>query len=220
MPNIYRFNIGSDFIRKASSAITDFIANHPGKIRIALSGGSSPKAVYEKLSQNEYIDWNRIELYEVDERYVPEGSAESNARMIRESLSDKAHLNAFDTSREIADALNVYEQKLQKLNRPYFDLVLLGLGADGHTASLFPRGPELEEVERLVVHSKSPKGVTDRLSLSFPAIMSSKKIIFLIRGADKQEVFEDLLDEDIHENDIPAKVILDHDDVDIYYDYS
>lgn len=225
MQNIYKFNIGNDFVAKASHAIEAFIAEQGSKpLRIALSGGSSPKAVYEKLAKSEAIDWSQIELYQVDERYVPENSEDSNAKLIHESLTSKIPtlkaFHTFDTSKSIEEVLTAYEDRLRKLGKPLFDLVLLGLGEDGHTASLFPHGTELEEVEKLIVHSKSPTPPTDRLSLTYPAIMSSQKIIFLIRGANKKGMLEKWLEGDFSEEEIPAKVILDHQDVDVYYDYS
>lgn len=225
MPSIYKFNIGSDFVSKATHAIETFIAEKGSKpLRIGLSGGSSPKAVYEKLAISKKIDWSKIELFQVDERYVPRNSEDSNAGMIEESLTSKLanlkRFHSFDTSESIEEAIKSYEKKLAKLDRPLFDLVLLGLGSDGHTASLFPHGPELDEVERLVVSSNSPIGTKERLSLSFPAIMSSHKIIFLIRGVSKKDVVKKWLEEDLSEEEIPAKVILDHPNVDVYYDYS
>ena len=224
MPNIYKFNIGNDFVAKATKAIEDFIVSQDGPLRIALSGGSSPRAVYEKLAKSTQIDWSRIELYEVDERYVPFKDRESNAKMIQESLVSRVKklkaFHYFDTSKEIGKALELYEAKLKKLSSPLFDLVILGLGSDGHTASLFPFGPELEELEHLTLASMSPKGVAQRLSLSFPAIMNTQKIIFLIRGSEKQEIVERWLSTEGSEDEIPALIPLDHEDVDIYFDYS
>lgn len=225
MPNIYKFNIGNDFVAKASHAIEAFIEEQGEKsLRIALSGGSSPKAVYEKLAKSETIDWSRIELFQVDERYLPIDSDNLNAKLIRDSLTSKIpELKAFhtmDTSQTIEKTRADYEKKILKLNRPFFDLVLLGLGTDGHTASLFPNGPELEEVEKMVVSSKSPIPPINRLSLTYPAIMSSQKIIFLVRGANKKEIVKKWLKEDSDTEEIPARVILNHSDVDIFYDYS
>ena len=128
--------------------------------------------------------------------------------------------HTMDTSKPMEKVLADYEKKILKLNRPFFDLVLLGFGKDGHTASLFPYGPELEEVEKMVVSSKSPIPPIDRISLTYPAIMNSQKIIFLVRGADKKEMVKEWLEEDGGAEKIPAKAILDHPDVDIFYDYS
>ena len=211
MSNIYKFNIGNDFVTKAAHAIENFIVEQGEKpLRIALSGGNSPKAVYEKIAKSEKIDWSTIELFLVDER-----SDHSNEAMIKETLISKLpELKAFHPLTEKT------ENQLHKLNRPFFDLVILGVGSDGHTASLFPHGPELEEVEKLVIHSKSPIPPTDRITLTYPAILNSRKIIFLIRGADKKEIIQKWLDGESSEEEIPAKAILDHEDVDIFFDYS
>ncbi|MDH5596848.1 MAG: 6-phosphogluconolactonase [Candidatus Peregrinibacteria bacterium] len=211
MPNIYKFNIGSDFVLKAVTGIEDFMeSSEASSIRIALSGGSSPIAVYEKLAASQKIDWSRIEIYQVDER-----SDHSNEEMIREALiaklSDLKAFHPFDKN---------YEKKIQALPRPFFHLVLLGLGEDGHTASIFPHSSAVEEIEALTLKTESPTGVKERITLSFPAILSSEKIIFLIRGAGKKEILSRWLSDEGSEMEIPAKVILDHPDVDVYYDYS
>lgn len=210
MLNIYKFNIGSDFATKAANAIESFIKTQEKQpVRIALSGGSSPKAVYEKLAKSD-IDWSTVELYQVDER-----SDHSNAKMIEESLTSKLKnlkvFHKFD---------NKYEAKIKKLERPFFDLVLLGLGTDGHTASIFPNSKAIEELEDLVLKTESPSGIKERMTLSFPAILSTEKIIFLIRGAEKKGILEKMMDEESSEMKIPAKIALQHDNVDIYYDYS
>lgn len=211
MPNIYKFNIGNDFVSKATQAIEGFIREQGSKsLRIALSGGNSPKAVYEKLAESDEIDWGKIELYLTDER-----SDHSNEKTIKEAL-----ISRLQNLKRFYPLNHKIEDQLHKIPRPFFDLVILGLGADGHTASLFPHGPELEEVERFVTHSKSPAPLTDRLSLTYPALLSSRKIIFLIRGANKKEIFQKWLDEETSEEEIPAKAILDHENVDIFYDYS
>ncbi len=217
-PNIYKFNIRNDYVAKAATAIEDFVHNGD-KVRIALSGGSSPGIVYKKLALSQNIDWSKVELYQVDERYVPENSENSNAGMIREALPH-AEFHGFDSGKPIKRALESYEKMLRKLSPPLFDLVILGLGEDGHTASLFPHGPELEVLNHLTVHSISPDGIKDRLSLTFPAIMSTQKIIFLIRGAHKKSIVARLLESDDSEYDLPAKIALEHPDVSIYYDYS
>jgi len=211
MLNLYKFNIGNDFVSKASSAVEEFIVNQEKDIiRIALSGGSSPKAIYKKLAKSEVIDWSKIELYQVDER-----SDHSNAEMIQETLTSKlTNLKSFHKLTEKT------EIELNKLNRPFFDLVLLGLGSDGHTASIFPNTEAINELESLVLKTESPRGIKKRMTLSFSAILSTEKIIFLIRGANKKEILNKMLDKETSEQEIPAKVTLEHDNIDIYYDYS
>jgi 6-phosphogluconolactonase len=208
MPNLYKFNIGNDFVSKAASAIRDFIEGQEKEtVRIALSGGSSPKAIYEKLAANEKIDWSRVEIFIVDER-----ADHSNETMIKETLVSKLpNLKKFHPLTDGTEA------ELKKLSRPFFDLVLLGLGRDGHTASIFPHSEAITELEKLVLHTESPAGVKERITLSFPALLSTEKIIFLIRGTDKKEIVKKWLSEEGDEQEIPARVALEHDDVDIYY---
>lgn len=210
MPNIYKFNIGADFVSKACLAITSYIKGM-GKetIRIALSGGESPRAVYANLSKAD-IDWGHVELFLVDER-----SDGSNRKMIEESLTSKiVGLKAFYHFGKN------YEAKITERGRPFFDLVLLGLGSDGHTASIFPHTEAVEEIEKVILETQSPTGIKERMTLSFPALLSAEKIIFLIRGAGKKEILEKWLESNASEMEIPAKVMLAHDNIDIYYDYS
>jgi 6-phosphogluconolactonase len=223
---LFRLENIKDYSENASAAVYEFIKQSIQKnnvARIALSGGNSPKAVYEKLSRAD-IDWSKVELYMVDERYVPMDHPESNVRMIMDTLMPEVkgvRLFAIpDTKKPIKEAAADYNEMLQKHSRPLFDLVILGLGKDGHTASLFPGIPELDEMSKFFVHTESPAGIKDRLSLTFPAIFSSRKIIFLIRGQSKKKVIDQWLsDVTIRESKLPAKTVLEHEDVEIYYEY-
>lgn len=211
MPNLYKFNIGNDFVIKAAKAIEDFISeSEKNPVRIALSGGSSPKAVYEKLAESEKIDWSKVEIFIVDERID-----DSNRKMIEGALTSK-----LPNLKKFHPLTDKTEKELEKINRPFFDLVLLGLGEDGHTASIFPRSEAITELEKLILHTQSPAGVKERITLSFPAILSTQKIIFLIRGANKKEILEKMLNEETSEMEIPAKIALEHQDTDVYFDYS
>ena len=108
MPNIFEFNIGSDFVAKASTAIEQFIIEQEKPLRIALSGGSSPEEVYERLAVSQEIDWSQIELYQVDER-----ADHSNAAMIKEALTSK-----LPTLKAFHEFDGNYETRIKKLNRP------------------------------------------------------------------------------------------------------
>ena len=148
-----------EFVRAGRSAI-----GAQGRFSVALSGGSTPKALYSLLAAN-YADfaWNRVFLFFGDERHVPPTDAESNYRMINESLLTKITIpaeNVFRVKAENADADAAaadYEQQLRRFFElkpgefPRFDLILLGMGPDGHTASLFPDSAALDEQSRLVV---------------------------------------------------------------------
>lgn len=223
--NIHKYNIGTQFVVEATRAIETFIAGQKeDTIRIALSGGSSPIAVYEKLAESKLIDWSKVEIYQVDERFVPSDDVESNKKMIETHLLSKIEnlkaFYAFNTSKSLEEAVTSYGERIKKLTTPLFDLVILGMGTDGHTASLFPHGPELDELETMALDSISPNGVAERLSLSFPALMNCQKIVFLVRGAEKKEMIEELLNGDKMEYEVPAKIAFEHQNVELYYDYS
>lgn len=219
-----KYQSQSDFIHHSAKAIESVILEAIKKnkeVRIALSGGSSPKKVYEALSRSQKIDWDKVSVYLADERCVDKNSEESNAKMIKESLINKItvkHFYPFKTFLPIDKCLEDYEKSLHSIQKgSLFDLVILGLGADGHTASLFPNIPELDEEKKWVVHTQAKGYATeDRVSLTFPAILSSGRIIFLIQG-NKDNVMQKWLHEEMDFHQLPAKKILDHSLVDILY---
>ncbi len=225
---LHEFNNTSDYIKNAVDSIESFInqkLENQKIFRLALSGGSSPIPVYKALTKSS-IPWSRVCLFLVDERYVPPKSNDSNAKMIQELIVDQvSNLRRFyqyNTRKPIAIIVDQYQKTLQDQKKsPLFDLVILGLGGDGHTASLFPQIDELHENRRLVAHTKSPDVNTqDRLSLTFPAILNTSKIIFLIRGANKQLMVERWLSGNHSIDEIPATKILEHENVEIFYDES
>jgi len=167
-----------------------------GVIYLALSGGETPGPLYEMLASSE-IDWRSVEIFLVDERFVGYENPESNYRMVRSSLISRIEIpgrnvhpvpTGLPSPRESATA---YRNTLLKAMGtdpwPGFDLVILGIGADGHTASLFPRGPGLES-EDLVVATRAPPGyaTADRVSLSLGAINCSREVILLAAGGEKR----------------------------------
>jgi len=133
-----------------------------------------------------------VEFFQVDERYVPQGDVNSNFNLIIQSgLPPLARaFHHFDTSISIAESLRKYEIELPE----YFDLVVLGIGEDGHIASLFPHDPALHEKIRLVAHTTTDVfAVKDRLTITLPLILSSKKILVLLKGAEKKKVLDEIL---------------------------
>jgi 6-phosphogluconolactonase len=179
-----------------------------GSFSVALSGGHTPAGLYEKLggqrppakSQGEAsgISWTQIELYFGDERCVPPDDPESNYRMVRETLVDKIPIPAenvhrIEAERPPAEAAAAYEQTLRsqfglgERELPRFDFILLGMGPDGHTASLFPNTAGLAERSKLVIANYVPQLATDRITLTLPVLNNARCLAFLIAGEDKAE---------------------------------
>lgn len=224
MPTIYQYKNEADYVLDATQAIEDFVLwklAEQTSISIALSGGNSPKKIYQVLSQNKKIDWSKIELFMVDERYVSKDSKQSNFKMIEENLLSKLPplkgFYDFNTQIPLEESAEQYDELLEKRGGKLFDLVLLGMGVDGHIASLFPHSETLKEKIKLATTSKSPDGLS-RLTLTFPALFSSDKIMLLIQGKEKKETLKAMVSKEKMElNKLPAKMILKHPHVEIYY---
>ena len=174
-----------------------------GQARVAVSGGSTPKAAFQLLADPQQVwlsrmSWDKLELYWVDERTVPPGHPDSNYRMTREAMLDRVPLAPGQVHRmegelEPEVAASRYESELRNSFRlegaesPRFDLVSLGMGDDGHTASLFPYTAAIHEMGRLVTANQVPQKDTWRLTLTWPVINHSSSVFFLIAGAGKAE---------------------------------
>lgn len=224
MTQFRKFKNTDEYAKAAAQVIEDFILEKLKDqkiVRVALSGGSSPIPVYEALAKSNIL-WSRVALFLVDERYVPLNSKASNYKMIDDVLASQVkNLRKFyhyNTRDPIATIVDQYQKTLEQFDHPLFDLVVLGLGADGHTASLFPNDPALHETSRLVAHTTSPDANTkDRMTLTFPAILDSQKIIFLIQGEDKQKTVADFTHQKKTVDELPAQKILEHPDVEIFF---
>ncbi len=192
-------------------------------VRVALSGGKSPVEVYRTLAKSEAIPWSRVYLFLVDERYVPIKSNDSNYRMICDTLANHVkNLRGFyyyNTREPIAKLAHLYHETLSQFDEPLFDVVVLGLGEDGHTASLFPGSAALTEKKLLVSRTVSPPPDSlERLTLTFPALLSSRKLIFVIRGATKEAVLRRWLSGRATAEELPAAGVLSHPDMEVFYD--
>jgi 6-phosphogluconolactonase len=167
---------------------------------VALSGGSTPRRTYELLADPSLaVPWTAVQLFQVDERFVPPDHDESNYRMIRGALLAPAAIPGANVHRirtELAtpqDAAREYEKELQRVFAsptgvaPRFDLVLLGMGPDGHTASLFPGSPALEERSRWVAADFIQRFLAWRITLTLPVLDAAREIIFLVTGAEKAD---------------------------------
>jgi 6-phosphogluconolactonase len=178
-----------------------------GRFSVALSGGSTPKSLYTLLASGSIpnIPWEKIFFFFGDERCVPPDHADSNYRMAREAglFSKVANDHVFRVRTEEKDADTAardYEQilrmffGLQPSEFPRFDLVLLGLGPDGHTASLFPGTAALTEKSRLVVANWVDKFQTYRITLTLPVLNRSACVMFLASGPDKANIVREVLE--------------------------
>ena len=165
---------------------------------IALSGGSTPRAAHEGVAVVRDLDWSQTHLWFGDERAVPSENEHSNYRMARESLLDRIEGTAPEVHRvptELGyrEAATAYEHELGEAfgtdHPPALDLVLLGIGPDAHTASLFPGAPQLRERERWVVGVETPgmAPLLSRVTLTLPVLNAAREIVFLISGEDKAE---------------------------------
>jgi len=182
---------------------------------IALSGGSTPKDVYAALAQKPEINWSAVRLYWGDERMVPPDHADSNYRMTKEALLDHIAIpeeNIFRIKGELPPekAAEDYERKLAQSfnsNPPVFDLILLGLGEDGHTASLFPDTEILNERRRTAAAVFVPKLDTWRVSLTFPVLNQAKEVLFLVAGESKADMVKQILEDPKSDFSRPASMV-------------
>lgn len=180
-----------------------------GRFTVALSGGSTPKRLYQLLTAEPFrsqVDWGRVEFFWGDERCVPPDHTDSNYRMAREAMLDHLPIPAglvhrIEAERSDRDAAaRAYEAVLARSfgarpggPPPAFDLILLGMGPDGHTASLFPHTQALGETKRWVVANPVPQLDTERLTLTRPVLNRAREVLFLVAGADKAERLAEVL---------------------------
>jgi 6-phosphogluconolactonase len=179
--------------RRAAEWLAGWLGGRDGTLAVALSGGSTPKPVYELLAGSR-LPWPRIHWFFGDERFVPQDHPDSNYRMVREALFARApvppgNIHPIPTTGAPADAAKAYDEELRRFAQgraPLFDAVLLGIGPDGHTASLFPGGAALEERARWAVAADHPPGA--RITLTLPALGQSAAVAFIAAGAEKRPV--------------------------------
>lgn len=193
-----------------------------GRFFVALSGGSTPRALYQLLAAPPYhdqIDWSRTLVFWGDERCVSPESDESNYRMARDALLFHVPVPANQVFRmhgelpNVETAASLYEMDLRRAfalppdTLPRFDLVLLGLGPDGHTASLFPHTAALGVTDRFVVANHVEKLNTNRLTLTAPVINHAALVVFLVAGSDKTQALAAVLEGPRQPEELPAQMI-------------
>jgi 6-phosphogluconolactonase len=190
-----------EFMRVARTAI-----GAQGRFTVALAGGSTPKGLYSLLATNyASFGWNRVFLFFGDERHVPPTDAESNYGMVNETLLSKIQIPGENVFRVLAEntdataAASDYESRIRKFFQmkagefPRFDLILLGMGPDGHTASLFPDSAGLNDQQHIVIANWVEKFKQHRITFTFPVLNRAAEILFLVCGADKATVLAQVL---------------------------
>lgn len=218
---IYRFNSSAELIDKTAEFIAGLSRAAMGRFSISLAGGSTPKGLYERMAKPDFAQnfpWRNTHFFWGDERFVPSTDDRSNYKMTREALLDKVsvpaeNIHAVQTSLlSPTAAADEYERQLKIFFKagpgvfPSFDLVLLGLGEDGHTASLFPGDPALEITDRLAAPAKL-ETAEPRVTLTYPVLNNAKNIIFLVSGESKKKILEEVLPGKNSKNLYPAQRI-------------
>jgi 6-phosphogluconolactonase len=205
-----------EFIRAATQAV-----EQRKRFAVALSGGSTPRSLYGLLAANaaSSLPWDRMFFFFGDERHVPPDDPESNYRMANESLLSKVPVptaNVFRVPTENPDAsaaAEAYEQTLRQFfavkpgEFPRFDLILLGMGPDGHTASLFPETTALQEKSRLVVANCVEKLKTSRITFTLPLLNAARRVTFLVSGTQKAPALHEVLEGNAPGEKYPSKLV-------------
>jgi 6-phosphogluconolactonase len=207
-----------DFLQSATQAVSE-----KGSFTVALSGGSTPKALYSLLATDaalrSQLPWDKMYMYFGDERSVGPDHPDSNFRMATETMLSKVPIKpeqVFRIKGEYKDtekAAQEYEQvlrtsfKIAEGQFPRFDLVFLGIGNEGHTASLFPGTNALHETKRLAVRNWVGKLYTNRITLTAPAINNAARVIFMVAGADKTLALKGVLEGPYEPDQLPAQLI-------------
>lgn len=205
--------------RELVAAFSDALADH-GRFRVAFSGGSTPRLLFDRLAGAAFrplVDWARARIFFVDERCVPSEDERSNYRLAKEHLFDPLHVPPENVFRmrgeeEPQRAAEEYEALLQREfpsadPAPRFDFILLGLGPDGHTASLFPETRAVEETRRWVAANHVPKLGEWRLTLTLPVLNAGRRVVFLVVGEEKRSAVSRVLRAEQPSSSLPASLV-------------
>ena len=208
-----------EFVRLAVKAVSE-----SGMFTVSLAGGSTPRSLYSLLSNSDkpfrtQLSWDRIFFFWGDERHVPPDHPDSNYRMAHEALLSRVPIPAENIYRikselaEAAKAADEYEETLRKFFKlsagqlPRFNLVLLGLGQDAHTASIFPGSQVINEKRRLVVAPWIEKLKSSRITLTPPVLNMAEAVVFLVSGFEKAQALQNVLEGDYQPEHLPAQLI-------------
>jgi 6-phosphogluconolactonase len=219
-PGELQWVAAEEFIRQAGGAVQE-----KGFFTVALSGGSTPRGLYSLLASEDkasfrgQLAWDKIHFFWGDERHVPPEHPDSNYRMALESMLSRVPVPPENVHRIKAEnprariAANEYEETLRTFfglareQLPRFDLILLGIGPDGHTASIFPGSDALQETNRLVLAPWVEKVHAYRITLTLPVLNNATCIIFLVSGKEKAEAVQAVLQADPLSKRYPARLV-------------
>jgi 6-phosphogluconolactonase len=220
--NVVVFDTPEQLAAAAAERFVERAAKLHGEIdrfSVALAGGRTPKRVYELLATEGFrsrVEWSKVHLFFGDERAVPPTHPDSNYAMVYETLISKVAIPAINVHRIIGEAgppesSRAYEIQLRTffagLTWPRFDLALLGMGEDGHTASLFPGSEALSEKDRWVVASRNEQTNQNRITLTLPAFNHSAQVVFLVTGKEKAQRLAKVLRPQPGSELVPAQAI-------------
>jgi len=221
-PNVFVFDTPEQVARAAAERFVAYsiasIREH-GLFAVALAGGSTPRRAYELLATDEFrnrVDWSRVHLFFGDERMVAPDSPESNYRMVNDALISPVAIPASNVHRIMGEtapaesaASCVAELKsfFGTVEWPHFDLVWLGIGEDGHIASLFPGSDALKEETRWVVDTKNPQTGQTRITLTVPVLNHAARVTFMVTGEEKAATLARVLHNDAEEEELPAQKV-------------
>ncbi len=225
-----RIQVAADAQELSRLAAEEFVTSataaerERGLFTVALSGGSTPRTLYSLLADDKspyraQLPGDKIHFFWTDERHVSPDDVDSNYRMTNDAMLSKLVVppeNVHRVKTEIGqagEAARDYEETLRKFFRlnegefPHFDLILLGLGSDGHTASIFPHSEAIKETDRLVVAPYVEQLKSHRITLTPPVLNNAQKIIFLVSGVAKAEALRSVLEGDYEPESLPAQLI-------------
>lgn len=196
--------------RHIAKAIEQAVADH-GRASVMLAGGSTPRAVHRQLALNPRVAWDKVEIFFGDERAVAPGDPQSNYRMVRESLLEAVPIPPSKMHRMLAERPDreAAADEYARLLPERLDLIILGVGADGHTASLFPGSSALRERVRKVVAAVGPKAPLHRLTVTPPVIVAAVNKIVLVSGSGKAGAVAQALEGPQNPDACPAQLARD-----------
>jgi 6-phosphogluconolactonase len=219
MENVLVFDNPEQLAHAVAGKFVEYATRTEDRFCVALAGGNTPRRVYELLATEPFsseIDWSAIHLFFGDERAVPPDHPDSNYAMVAAALISRvaipaANVHRIPAERGADEAARRYEAHLREFftgqTRPRFDLVLLGMGEDGHTASLFPDSNALKEMSHWVLATRNKQTSQDRITLTLPVFNEARRVMFLVVGEKKAQRLTETLRPKSADDLVPAQAI-------------